>query len=206
MKDLKNLNCLQDKTRNLLQSLVETCPFLYKYILVGGSSLTLHLCHRKSEDLDFFTYRNDDYDIKEILKYIENFKQKETINQTNEQIDLLLDSVKVTFFGTNWAFLKPNKISTFNLASLEQIAAMKANTLFLMAKYRDYYDLYFLVKQMGLAKVFNASKNVVGGINYKLFLAALLYIDDIEDDNIKHLKPKEKISKKQIRNFFEKRI
>lgn len=206
MRDLKNLNYLQKKTRKLLEDMIETCPFLSKYVLVGGSSLALHLCHRKSEDLDFFTYQSSDYDIKEILKYIKNFKQKEILNQTDEQIDLLLDGVKVTFFDANWAFLKPNKISTFNLASLEQIAAMKTNTLFLRAKYRDYYDLYYLVKQMGLAKVFDVSKNIVEGINYKLFLVALLYIDDIEDDNIEHLKPKEKINKKQIREFFEKRI
>ena len=41
--------------------------------------------------------------------------------------------------------LNPEKIfleaEAFNLASLEAIAAMKINVLFLRAKYRDYYDL-----------------------------------------------------------------
>ena len=146
MKDLKNLNCLLPKTKSLLLEMVESCSFLDKYVLVGGSALTLHICHRKSEDLDFFTY-NDNFNRKEILKYIGQFTNKEILNQTDEQIDLLLEGVKVTFFNANWSFLKPNTIDKFNLASIESIAAMKVNVLFLRAKFRDYYDLYFLIKK-----------------------------------------------------------
>ncbi len=72
MKDLKNLNCLLPNTKKLLLKIVESCPFLDNYVLVGGSALTLHLCHRKSEDLDFFTY-SDNFDKEEIFKYIKKF-------------------------------------------------------------------------------------------------------------------------------------
>ena len=85
MQDLKNLNCLLPKTKEVLLQMVESCNFLDKYVLVGGSALTLHLCHRKSEDLDFFTYE-DSLDFKEILEYIKRFEKKEILNQTNEQI------------------------------------------------------------------------------------------------------------------------
>lgn len=206
MQDLKNLNCLPPDTKKVLLKIVDDCPFLDKYVLVGGSALTLHLCHRKSEDLDFFTY-TDSFDIKEILEYIKQFRHKEILNTTDEQIDLLLDGVKVTFFNAKWSFLTPTKKSSFHLATLEQIAAMKVNVLFLRAKYRDYYDLYFLVKDaMSLKQIFLCSENIVEGITYKLFVTGLLYIDDVEDDNIAYLEPKEKISKQKIRNFFEKKI
>ena len=66
MNDLKNLNCLLPKTKELLLKMVQSCSFLQKYVLVGGSALTLHICHRKSEDLDFFTY-DDSFDKKEKL-------------------------------------------------------------------------------------------------------------------------------------------
>ncbi|MEF3192501.1 MAG: hypothetical protein K6347_08185, partial [Campylobacterales bacterium] len=80
----------------------------------------------------------------------------------------------------------------------------KVNALFLRAKYRDYYDLYFLAKEaMSLKEIFRCGEEVVEGLTYKLFVAALLYIDDIEDDNIDHLEPKEKISKKEMRDFFQ---
>ncbi len=206
MKELKNLDCLLPNTKDLLLQMIDSCSFLDKYVLVGGSALTLHLCHRKSEDLDFFTY-DDNFELKEILRYIKQFEQIEILNKTDEQIDILLDGVKVTFFAACWKFLKPINSSQFHLATLEQIAAMKVNVLFLRAKYRDYYDLYFLAKDaMSLKQIFKCSEHIVEGITYKLFVVGLLYIDDIEDDNISYLQPKEKISKQDIRQFFEKRF
>ena len=206
MKDLKNLNCLLPRTKELLLYMMDNCDFLDKYVLVGGSALTLHVCHRKSEDLDFFTY-DDSFDKKEILEFIRSFETKEIINQTDEQIDLLLNGVKVTFFNAKWDFLKPQKTEQFNLASVEQIAAMKVNVLFLRAKYRDYYDLYFLVKEcMNVKKIFEVSKTIVEGITFKLFVVALVYIDDIEDDNIDYLEPIKNITKEEIRDFFEQRL
>ena len=206
MKDLKNLNCLLPRTKELLLYMMDNCDFLDKYVLVGGSALTLHVCHRKSEDLDFFTY-DDSFDKKEILEFIRSFETKEIINQTDEQIDLLLNGVKVTFFNAKWDFLKPQKTEQFNLASVEQIAAMKVHVLFLRAKYRDYYDLYFLVKEcMNVKKIFEVSKTIVEGITFKLFVVALVYIDDIEDDNIDYLEPIKNITKEEIRDFFEQRL
>ena len=206
MQYLKNLKCLLPKTETLLLKMVEECSFLKKYVLVGGSALALYVCHRKSEDLDFFTY-DDSFDKKEIFDYIQGFENREVLHQSEEQIDLLLDGVKVTFFNAQWKFLKPQKIENFNLSSIESIGAMKVNVMFLRAKYRDYYDLYFLVKEgMSLKEIFEHSTNIVEGINFKLFAIALLYIDDIEDDNIEYLEPKEKISKEKIRDFFQAKL
>ena len=81
---------------------------------------------------------------------------------------------------------------------------MKINVLFLRAKYRDYYDIYFLVKKsMSLRKMFECAKAVLDGINFKLFSVALIYTDDIEDDNIEYLEPVEVLSKEEIRDFFQ---
>ncbi|HHO41952.1 MAG TPA: hypothetical protein ENN12_01160 [Epsilonproteobacteria bacterium] len=204
MEDLKNLNCLLPKTKSLLLQMVESCSFLNKYVLVGGSILTLHLCHRKSEDLDFFTF-DDDFDIKEILEYVKRFEKKEILNTTDGQIDLLLDGVKVTFFNAKWKFLTPTSKSNFHLATLEQVAAMKVNALFLRAKYRDYYDLYCLSKDvMSLKQIFKVNENIVEGITFKLFVVGLVYIDDVKDDDITYLQPKEKITKQKIRDFLRK--
>ncbi len=206
MHDLKNLDCLLPDTQSVLLEIIETCSFLDNYVLVGGSALTIHLCHRKSEDLDFFTY-SDSFDKEEIFEYIKRFENKEILNQTNEQIDLLLDGVKITFFNAKWKFLTPSKVKRFNLASIESIAAMKVNVLFLRAKYRDYYDLYFLVKKsMSVKRIFECSLNILDGINYKLFTVALIYIDDIEDDNITYLEPAEVLNKEEIRDFFQREI
>ena len=208
MLDLRNSDYLLPETRKLLAELIGSATFLDKYVLVGGTALSLHLCHRKSEDLDFFTY-NDNFEKKEIFDYINSnqFATVEILNQTNEQIDLLINGVKVTFFNAKWTFLTPDKIKRFNLSSLEAIAGMKVNTLFLRAKFRDYYDLYFLVKKgMTLQEIFHCAKNVITGVSFKMMAIALVYIDDIEDENIAHLEPQSKITAKEIRIFFEDKL
>jgi predicted nucleotidyltransferase component of viral defense system len=193
-------------TQTVLTKLVLDCRFLEKYVLVGGSALAMHLCHRKSEDLDFFTY-NDLFDREEIIDAIQGFESKEVLNQTDEQIDLLLDGVKVTFFNAKWKFLTPWKVNRFNLASIDAIAAMKVNVLFVRATYRDYYDLYCLVKNgMHLSEIFESSQEIVEGMTFKLFAVALVYIDDIEDRAITYLEPEEKISKERIREFFQMKL
>ena len=83
---------------------------------------------------------------------------------------------------------------------------MKTNTLFLRAKYRDYYDLYFLAHHLSLRQIFEMSKDILSGINLKLFVTALTFIDDIEDEKLDYLKPEKKLSLKEIREFFEEKI
>lgn len=203
MKDMKNLECLLPNTQKLLLELIDNCDFLHKYVLCGGSALALYLCHRKSENLDFFTY-GDDFDLKEIFEYLNTFQDAKIINQTDEQVDSIVGGVKLTFFNAKWSFLKPNKIQAFNLSSIESIAGMKVNTLFLRAKYRDYYDLYFLAKkEMGLKDIFESGLSIMPNINFKLFAMALVYVEDIEDDNIEYLDPVESISKNKIGDFFK---
>ena len=75
------------------------------------------------------------------------------------------------------------------------------------AKFRDYYDLYFLVKKvMSIKKIYEHGLNILTGINFKLFAVALVYVDDIEDDNIDYLEPIEKLDKIKIRDFFQNEL
>ena len=85
MLDIKNSECLLPKTRKLLFRLITMPEFLSSYVLVGGTGLSLYLCHRKSEDLDFFTY-TDAFNKSEIYEVIKTFKNKEIINDTDDQI------------------------------------------------------------------------------------------------------------------------
>lgn len=206
MLEPKNFDYLQGDTRKLLFELQDHADFLKKYSLVGGAALALYLCHRKSEDLDFFTFA-DAFEKREILNFCQRFNRFEILNESHDQLDLLIEGVKTTFFNARWDFLKPEKISPLNIASLDSIAAMKVNVLFLRAKYRDYYDVYFLAdKIFELSELYEISKRVVPGLTKKLFCIALTYIDDIEDDSILHLEPTVELTKQDIRSFFEDKI
>ena len=204
MQDLK-LECLLNSTREVLLELVEN-DYMRNFVLVGGSALALYLCHRFSEDLDFFTYQDNNFQTKEVFRIINIFNNKEIVNISDEQIDAIIEGVKVTFFNAKWNFLRPKEIKNLNVATIEQIAIMKTNTLFLRAKYRDYYDLYFLTEHFSLRQIFELSRDILNGINLKLFITALAFIDDIEDEKLDYLKPAKKLSLREIREFFEKKI
>ena len=206
MYEPKNYDYLQEKTRNLLYRFTESAPFLKDYSLVGGSALALYLCHRKSEDLDFFTFA-DTFEKQPILDYCNDLKTLKILNESDEQLDLLMDGVKVTFFNARWSFLRPVEPQALNIATLEAIGAMKVHVLFLRAKYRDYYDLFFLTnKVMGLTELFECARQVIPGLTMKLFCIALTFIDDIEDDSIEHLEPVRQLNKEEIRTYFEEQI
>ena len=203
MEDLK-LDCLLNNSRLVLEQLLKN-EYMKNFVLVGGSALSIHLCHRLSEDLDFFTFY-DGFDMQKIRSITKGFEKKQIVNMSDEQVDLFLNGVKVTFFNARWRFLKPKQIDIFNIATLEQIAIMKTNVLFLRAKFRDYYDLYFLSKQFTLRQIYELSKDVLDGLNFKLFCSALLYIEDIEDENIDYLKPVENLSLQDIRDAFQSKL
>ncbi|HOJ27971.1 MAG TPA: nucleotidyl transferase AbiEii/AbiGii toxin family protein [Spirochaetota bacterium] len=196
-------DALTSDAAKVLYELISTAKFLRNFVFVGGSALAMYLHHRKSEDLDFFTWDKEQFNKRQILQYIDRFNEKEILNEDADILDLRLNTTKVTFFNAGWKFLKPDTINNFNIASLEAIASMKIHVLFLRAKYRDYYDLYFITKKIGVKNIFNMAKNAIPGLTLKLFCMALLYIDDIEDDSIAHLEPVEVISKKEIRNFLQ---
>lgn len=126
-----------------------------------------------------------------------------------KQIDLRIDGVQVTFFANNWEALKnrhPLHQHLF-IADLDLLTGMKLNTLFLRAKFRDYYDLYTLHKaRYSISKMYAIIEGLMSGMNERLFQMALVYTDDIIDDKIDHLQPAHKISKEGISKYFEKHI
>ena len=201
---MKNLNFLLPNTQKVFDKLAGFAKeLLSHFVLVGGSALAAHLRHRQSEDLDFFTFE-DTFIRKQIFAVMQLFEEKEILHESNEQIDLMLDGVKVTFFNAHWKFLTPGTHAVpVHIASVEQIAAMKTNVLFMRARFRDYYDLYAISKErMTLKEIYKNACRTVEGINFKLFSIALVYTEDIEDDNIEHLNPKYKITKEAISEYF----
>lgn len=111
-----------------------------------------------------------------------------------------------------WHFLKPdmeqnNNIGLINIATLDQLSAMKVHVLFLRSKFRDYYDNYVLSKyHMGLEKIYANAEKMIPGMTFRLFSTALTYVNDIQDENIDYLKPKYKVTKSEIQQFFERQI
>lgn len=126
------------------------------FVLVGGTALSLQLGTRLSEDLDFMRWKTDKNDRLEI-DWPEIKKELETIGRI-ERVDVLgfdhvlfvVDGVKLSFYAA------PRKrISTMHeiviqnnlkAADVVSIGAMKMEMMSRRCRFRDYYDIYSVLK------------------------------------------------------------
>ena len=205
---MTELKGLAPKTEKLLRKISKT-EILKEFVFVGGSALSIRLQHRLSEDIDLFTW-NKSVDKSEVLGTLKTLEIPFTILSAGEtQINIVADDVKLTFFAQGEEFLKEREHIMENLYSvpLKTLAGMKVNTLFLRAKFRDYYDLYILNKEKFLIQeLFEAGKSIMPELTMKLFQTSLVYTKDIAEDSIHHLSPRYKISIVRIAKHFQKEI
>lgn len=206
---MKNLNSLPENTKQVFLELSKT-EIVKKYTFVGGSALSIYLNHRKSEDIDLFTW-NEKIEVEQIIETIKGIFGNDfgIENISEKQLDLNVKGVKLTFYAKAWEELKNAEIliNNFKIASPEILTAMKLHTLFLRAKFRDYYDLYVINKEIySISEMYDIIEKYMPQINKKIFQMALIYIDDIDEDNIAYLEPKYKINITGIQKHFEKEV
>ena len=175
-------------------------------ILAGGTALAFQLQHRRSFDFDIFTSKDipEDlaWEVKKIFGKIKIFKESE-----NELTFFTSRKVKITFFHYPfrplYKIIKTNQISLFNW---RDIAADKAYTLGRRPIYRDYVDLYFIMKRGREIEdiISDAKKKFKDLFSEKLFLRQLIYFGDIKDFTIEFLG--ETFQPEEIKSFFEEAV
>lgn len=203
-------NSLTIQAAGVLTSLSQI-PELQNFTLVGGSALSILLKHRLSEDLDLFTWFEElgKSGTDSIIKQLSKHYKVEILNTYSDGMDVLFDRVKVTFFANGWERLKEREPLSKNsfIGTLKLLTAMKVNTLSLRAKFRDYYDLFVIAKDVfDIKKIFDISINYIPGMTKKIFSMQLPYVEDIDDERIEHLNPKYKVTLNEMRIFFEEQI
>lgn len=201
---------LTDKTQLVYNSIAEF-KLLNEFTFVGGSAIAFYLQHRLSEDLDFFTWQKElPIDLQTFLREISKKHKIEIYNSSSTYLDVFIDDIKITFFANDWEVLKTYRTKCFNniyAAELKLLSAMKINTLSLRAKYRDYYDLYVINKEIfSLKELYEHSTFYLPGMTKKVFGTVLTFIADIEDEKIEHLNPKYKVTIEDIQTHFDKEI
>jgi len=155
----------------------------YYYYLVGGTAIALIIGHRRSIDFDLFT--NNKVKRKSIKYILEknNFILDKIIWEDFEQLHLKVNSVKMTFFRFHH---KLNNFIDFEdiikIPDLLDLAAMKAYVLGGRAKWKDYIDIYFLMKDhFNVMKISNRANELFNGFfNEKLFREQSSYFEDVD--------------------------
>lgn len=127
-----------------------------KFYLAGGTALSLQIGHRQSVDLDFFSATEDIPTIRQAL--IQSFDLLETqITDTSwGNLVLLVNGIRVGFYGYGYTLINPLvEYEKIQLASVEDIALMKMDALLSRASRKDFYDIYFICKNISLNQLFS---------------------------------------------------
>ena len=155
--------------------------FAKEYYLVGGTAIALYLGHRKSIDFDLFAY--DKIKLKSIKKWKDDlsFTPINTIYEASDQIHFIIENVKVTFMQFPFQLKSANHIHGLSMPSLLSLAAMKAYALVGRAKWKDYVDLYFIMKDhYSIKEIIKKADELFGSsFNGRFFRQQLSYFDDI---------------------------
>lgn len=136
---------VESDTLELLIKLMEK-PYLSTFCLVGGTSLSLQIGHRKSIDLDLFSETEFDGD-KLLATLAQDFRHIEVLTKINGTLLTRIQGIKVDFLRFNYPSIRPVRIEDqLRLLTPEDIAPMKLDAIAGRGKKKDFYDLYFEVR------------------------------------------------------------
>jgi len=165
---------------------VELLPFVKKFqrsfYMVGGTAIALHIGHRRSIDFDLFaSSKLNKSRVKSTLLQV-SFDQL-PIFEDYDQLHLLINQVKVTFLSFPYPVQHPIKVGLYiTIPSLLSLAAMKAFALGRRAKWKDYVDLYFILRDYySITEICSEAKDIFDQqFSEKLFREQLAFHKDID--------------------------
>ncbi|MHB1663741.1 MAG: nucleotidyl transferase AbiEii/AbiGii toxin family protein [bacterium] len=221
------------KAINLLNE-IQDYPVFKDYTLIGGTALAIYLDHRESEDLDFVTQSEKLGKIN--IKLFINSLEKKGFNiekiydeagymdfaEGGENIDdyqqiYEINGVKVSFFVTPDLTVKnilskdiPNVIAgNVKAAQIDTIFQLKCDIISQRNKLRDYYDIYYLIKnkKCDLKEIYLSIKETSGNsfVNHIIKNMHDLNVSPADKEGLLTLE-KVNITVDELRAFFQKEI
>lgn len=185
---------------NLTQDLCKKKE-LQKFILVGGTALSLQIGHRKSIDIDLFS--TSSFDVAEMIFFLQTEYNYTIQNRDKNTLIGAIGDIKVDFLSHQYKWLQPPVISdNIRLASLQDLAAMKLNAIVSNGtRLKDYIDLAFLSIRFSLAEMLQFFEEKYPNNNSMMAMKSLNWLEDINFDvDIVY------ISKKLLWNEVKSRI
>ena len=156
--------------------------FKREFYLVGGTAIALQIGHRKSIDFDLF--KPVPFNAKKILDKIDKHHcHYKVTRRVSEQLNLSVSNVKFTFFEYPYPIETPIDFDkTLRMPDLLTLAAMKAFALGRRSKWKDYVDLYYLIKEhFSVSDIIQKAAIIYGQeFSGKLFRSQLAYHKDID--------------------------
>jgi hypothetical protein len=197
-----HLEIFSQQQRELLPFIAQ---FKRSFYLVGGTAIALQIGHRRSIDFDLFTATKK-MNISRIKhKVFELPFHKKTLFDDVDQIHFYINGVKVTFYIYPYP-VKPSEIlkDTIFMPSLLSLSAMKAFALGRRAKWKDYVDLYFMLKSYFSIKEISVEAEQIFGqmFSEKLFREQLAFHKDIDYSEPVEYLPGFEVEEQVVKTFL----
>ena len=191
---------LLPETKNLLEKITpEKLP--EKTYLGGGTAIALQLGHRRSVDLDFFTPTEFvERQWEEKLKKNFGFKLLKRDWQT---LIGYISEVKISLFAYKYKQIAPKKFyGKTSIASLQDLAAMKLDTILGRGTKRDLIDIYFLSQKFTLPLLLTFYQKKYGNLEERelMLKKAFVFFNDAEQDEMPDMLMG--IKWKDVKNYF----
>ena len=197
---------IEPKTKRILDNIVSS-GISSQFYLAGGTALAIHLGHRMSIDLDFFS--RSDFSIEKIKKELSLLGDVVVNDQEDGTLNATLDGVKISFLRYDYVQLYPYIVfENVNLADERDIAAMKIDAASSRGSKKDFIDLYFLLEKYSLVELISFFEKKFSDIKYNKLhiLKSLVYFSDAEAEpmpmmlkEVSWQKVKEKISQEVLK-------
>ena len=122
--------------------------------LVGGTSLSLQIGHRNSIDIDLFGNSEINEDL--FIEKLNTFGKVQVVQATKNILITKINDLKVDFVNYKYPLLKDVLIiDNIRMLSTADIAVMKLNAIAGRGSKKDFIDLYFLLDEFSLPKIFD---------------------------------------------------
>jgi len=159
--------------------------FMRSFYLAGGSGCALHIGHRRSQDFDFFSPA--DFEIFPLHNALRNLGR--FVADYSEAGTLVgrLDGTKISLFHYHYPLLE-EAVGYLGgrVASLVDIGCMKIDAISSRGTKRDFVDLFFIHKTLGLdlKTFFGHFERKYGpdGFNRHHVLKGLVYFEDADKE------------------------
>ena len=177
----------------------------HSFYLAGDTALSLQLGHRLSVDLDFFSPTKD---IPTIRAELENALAGFHVTLSDSSwgnLVYLVKGIRVGFYGYGFPLVSPLvKVDGVRLASIEDIALMKLDAMLSRAARKDFYDLYFICKNIPLKNLFKKAEQKYPSVRdfETQTTKRLVYFENAENESEPSLT--ENVSWQTVKEYFIK--
>jgi hypothetical protein len=180
----------------------------HKAILAGGTACALHLGHRISMDLDFFT--GMDFQIESVISEIRKAGHSfQIISEGEGYLVGNIDGIKVSLFKYEYPFLGKSIVyEGIPVAGVLDIASMKVIAISQRGTKRDFADIYCILQEMPFHNIADhmVKRFGKGRINPVHVGKSLVYFSDADSNPEPEYVKGRDVSWEKIKSFFRNHV